>query len=77
MSPLRRIPVLSDVGVTLCDSTVICEYLDEVCAGPPLLPDPIQKSPIEFCLPREPFLHPGTRGALGQSRHREITRWCG
>ena len=39
MSPLRRIPVLSDVGVTLCDSTVICEYLDEVYAGPPLLPD--------------------------------------
>jgi glutathione S-transferase len=39
MSPLRRIPVLSDGQVTLCDSTVICEYLDEVYAGPPLLPD--------------------------------------
>jgi glutathione S-transferase len=30
MSPLRRIPVYSDGKVTLCDSTVICEYLEDL-----------------------------------------------
>ena len=38
LSPLRRIPVLIDDEVTLTDSTVICEYLDERYPEPPLLP---------------------------------------
>ena len=38
MSPLRRIPVLIDGDVTLCDSTVICAYLDEAYPATPLLP---------------------------------------
>ncbi len=38
LSPLRRIPVLSDARVTLSDSTVICEYLDEAHPAPPLYP---------------------------------------
>ena len=38
LSPLRRIPVLIDSAVTLCDSTVICEYLNEAYPGPALLP---------------------------------------
>ncbi|WAS90846.1 glutathione S-transferase family protein [Nannocystis punicea] len=38
LSPLRRIPVLVDGDLTLTDSTVICEYLDEVHPTPPLLP---------------------------------------
>lgn len=38
LSPLRRIPVLIDAAVTLADSTVICEYLDEKYPGPDLLP---------------------------------------
>lgn len=38
LSPLRRIPVLIDDDVTLSDSTVICEYLDERYPDPPLLP---------------------------------------
>ena len=38
ISPIRRIPVLVDDCVTLCDSTVICEYLEERHPGPPLLP---------------------------------------
>ena len=38
VSPLRRIPVLVDGEVTLCDSSVICAYLDEAYSGPPLLP---------------------------------------
>jgi glutathione S-transferase len=37
-SPVRRIPVLVDDAVTLADSTVICEYLDERYPNPPLLP---------------------------------------
>ena len=38
LSPLRRIPVLSDGDLTLCDSSVICAYLDEAYPDPPLLP---------------------------------------
>jgi len=38
LSPLRRIPVLIDGDLTLCDSSVICAYLDEKFGGHPLLP---------------------------------------
>jgi glutathione S-transferase len=38
MSPLRRIPVLVDGDLSLCDSSVICAYLDEAYPGRPLLP---------------------------------------
>ena len=38
MSPLRRIPVLIDGDLELCDSTVICAYLDEAFPQRPLLP---------------------------------------
>ncbi len=38
LSPLRRIPVLIDGDVVLCDSTVICAYLDEAYPARPLLP---------------------------------------
>lgn len=38
LSPLRRIPVLVDGDLVLNDSTIICEYLDEVHPEPPLLP---------------------------------------
>lgn len=39
LSPLRRIPVLIEDGITLCDSTVICEYLEERHPEPALLPE--------------------------------------
>jgi glutathione S-transferase len=38
LSPLRRIPVLIDGNVELCDSTVICAYLEDAYPRPPLLP---------------------------------------
>src|SRR5687767_6586900 len=38
LSPLRRIPVLIDGTVELCDSSVICAYLDEAYPATPLLP---------------------------------------
>ena len=38
LSPLRRIPVLIDGEFVLTDSTVICEYLEEVYPEPRLLP---------------------------------------
>jgi len=38
VSPLRRIPVLIDDAVTLCDSAVLCESLEERYPGPALLP---------------------------------------
>ena len=45
LSPLRRIPVLIDDRVTLSDSTVICEYLDERHPTPPLFPrDPAARA---------------------------------
>lgn len=43
LSPLRRIPVLTDGDLTLCDSTVIAEYLDEAYPAPPMMP----ASPVE------------------------------
>jgi glutathione S-transferase len=38
LSPVRRIPVLIDESVTLPDSSVICEYLEERYPKPALLP---------------------------------------
>ena len=38
LSPLCRIPVLLDGGVSISDSSVICAYLDEAYAERPLLP---------------------------------------
>jgi glutathione S-transferase len=38
LSPLRRIPVLVDGDLALCDSSVICAYLDEAYPGAPLFP---------------------------------------
>jgi len=38
ISPVRRIPVLIDASVTLADSTVICEYLEERHPSPTLYP---------------------------------------
>jgi glutathione S-transferase len=38
LSPLRRIPVLIDDRVTLCDSSVICQYLEERHPEPSLYP---------------------------------------
>jgi glutathione S-transferase len=41
ISPVRRIPVLIDDEVTLSDSTVICEYLEDRYPSPRLLPEGI------------------------------------
>ena len=41
VSPLRRVPVLIDGAVTLADSTVIWEYLEERHPEPALLPSDI------------------------------------
>lgn len=38
-NPLRKIPALiTDAGETIFDSTVICEYLDELAGGGVLIP---------------------------------------
>ena len=45
LSPLRRIPVLIDGDVSICDSSVICAYLDETYPQRPLLPvDPQERA---------------------------------
>src|SRR6185503_5110281 len=38
LSPLRRIPVLIDAHVTLSDSSVICQYLEDRWPEPALYP---------------------------------------
>ena len=38
LSPIRRIPVLIDDRVALCDSSVICQYLEERHPEPALFP---------------------------------------
>jgi glutathione S-transferase len=38
VSPVRRIPVLMDDQVTLCDSSVICQYLEDRYPQPALYP---------------------------------------
>lgn len=38
LSPLRRVPVLIDDRVTLADSSVICQYLEDRHPEPPLYP---------------------------------------
>lgn len=38
LSPVRRIPVLIDGDVTLCDSSVICQYLEDRYPTPALYP---------------------------------------
>ncbi|HEX8262248.1 MAG TPA: glutathione S-transferase family protein [Allosphingosinicella sp.] len=38
LSPLRRIPVLVEGDLALCDSSVICAWLDEAYSQRPLLP---------------------------------------
>ena len=42
LSPLRRIPVLVDGDLTLCDSSAICAYLDEAYPQRPLLPNDVK-----------------------------------
>lgn len=45
LSPIRRIPVLLDDRVTLSDSTVICEYLDDRWPEPAVRPaDPVARA---------------------------------
>ena len=41
-SPLRRIPVLIDGDFSLCDSSVICAYLDDAYPERPLLPQAVR-----------------------------------
>ena len=38
VSPLRRIPILTDGDFNICDSSVICAYLDDAYPERPLLP---------------------------------------
>lgn len=45
ISPLRRIPVWVEGDLTLCDSSVIVQYIEETRPGPSLWPaDPVQRA---------------------------------
>src|SRR6266850_3771329 len=43
LSPIRRIPVFIDTEVTLADSSVICQYLEERHPEPALYPGDIKE----------------------------------
>ena len=43
LSPLRRIPVMVDHDVAMCDSSVICAYFDEAYPGRSLLPADVKE----------------------------------
>lgn len=38
ISPLRKVPAITDGELNLCDSSVICEYLDEAYPDVPTMP---------------------------------------
>lgn len=45
LSPLRRVPVWLEGDLTLCDSSVIVQYIEETRSGPSLWPaDPVQRA---------------------------------
>ena len=45
INPLGKIPTLQDGELIICDSTVICEYLEDAYPQPPLYPaDKVQKA---------------------------------
>lgn len=49
LSPLRRIPVWIEGDVTLCDSSIIVQYIEETRPGPSLWPaDPVQRAKARF-----------------------------
>lgn len=49
MNPMGKMPLLIDGDVALPESTVICEYLDEVLPGPALMPsDPAGKATVRL-----------------------------
>jgi glutathione S-transferase len=43
LSPVRRIPVYRDERITLCDSSVICQYLEDAHPTPHLYPKNIEQ----------------------------------
>lgn len=46
-NPAGKVPVLKIDGVTLAESTPICEYIEEVYPSPPLLPrDPVKRHEV-------------------------------
>jgi glutathione S-transferase len=89
LSPLHRIPVLIDGDLTLCDSSVICAYLDEAYPGTPLLPkDPRDRARARWLeeygdtrlgdvfiwgLFYPKFVHPVVWGELGDQERIERT----
>jgi glutathione S-transferase len=48
LSPLRRIPVLIDDRVTLADSSVICQYLEDCYPEPALYPTARKSRPCSI-----------------------------
>jgi glutathione S-transferase len=45
INPLGKIPTLQEGDLTICDSTVICEYLEDTCPEPALYPaDPADRA---------------------------------
>jgi len=68
-NPLAKVPTLiTDDGMVLYDSPVICEYLDSIGSAPPLFPAP---GPARWTALRQEALGDGILDAT-QPRRREI-----
>ena len=50
LSPLRRIPVLVDGDLVLTDSSVICEYLEDLKPEPALYPKDVRDRARASCV---------------------------
>lgn len=49
LSPYARVPVLNHDGADIYESSVICEYVDEVAPEPPLMPQsPAERADARF-----------------------------
>ena len=76
LSPLRRIPVLIDGDLVLTDSSVICEYLEDLRPEPALYPADIRDRARarwleEFALAGRKIVPTGDPASFGQQSVRQ------
>lgn len=66
LNPMGRMPLLVDGEVVLPESAVICEYLDAVLPGPPLMPaDPAGQARVRLlCRIADLYLFPASIALL-------------
>lgn len=64
LSPVRRIPVLIDDRVSLCDSSVVCQYLEDRYPEPRLYPRAVADRALGAPIRAETFFTAAPRGGF-------------